>query len=444
MSLTEIDKPTTFDNTPVGSTMSKRNLRRGKKLLSGMLPKRPSDFLDQQAFKRQKFNFSPMTLDFLTPSPPTSHLSLYGRPADLHVPMTQLPPPKPTLSPCRDSPFSDMPFQSLNRLNAEVNRPTSLTKRIMPPCVDLMLDDEKVVKSFTPKNLTKPKTPRSLAKPKTPRNLAKPKTQRNLTKPKIARNLTKPKTTRNLTKPKTTRNLTKPKASRNVTKPTSKPDNKSPLKVAKTKKPKKTPHSPVALVEIPPTLNYNLEEFKPKQLFGTWGGFGGDMFTIDKKLGVSGTVKTQIKKTKTGYTCVIFKEVWKINEQSSTLETIEWENTNPKATMTKVAWTKIPGKEVLIMNDLVGNWAGYGDDRFNVQTNAGGALVVRYYELEKEIKANVKLSRRRGKTLLNAFGSCWVMLSVVSSENEVYWLRKDYKEGTGTKYACWRRLILKK
>jgi len=214
--------------------------------------------------------------------------------------------------------------------------------------------------------------------------------------------------------------------------------------VPKSKKPKKATHSPVALVEIPPTLNYNLEEFKPKQLFGTWGGFGGDVFTINKKLGVTGTVKTQIKKTKTGYTCVIFKEVWKINEESSTLETIEWENMNPKATMTKVAWTKIPGKEVLIMNDLVGNWAGYGDDRFNVQTNAAGALVARYYELEKEIKANVKLSRRRGKTLLNAFGSCWVMLSVVSTEDEVYWLRKDYKEGTGTKYACWRRLILKK
>jgi len=323
-------------------------------------------------------------LDFLTPSPPHKPLGLNAvQLSDLKFPDKQLPPPEPTLSPSTKTPFIDMSFPALNPLNTkDLKKSTSRPAR--PPCVDLTFEEEKkVVKSFSPKSLTKPKPTKSA---------------------KMA-----------------------------------------PKRKPKVRAPKKVNRLPVEFVEIPAILNYSLEEFKPNQLYGTWAGVGTDVFTIDKKLCVTGAVETQIKKTKKGYTFKIFEEDWKISEENSTFENIEWENLDPKAKITQVSWTKIPENEALAMNDLVGNWAGYGEDRFNVQPDAAGSLVVRHYELEQESKADVKLSRRRGKTLLNAFGSCWVLLNVVSNKNEVYWLRKDYKEDrTGTKYACWRRLILKK
>jgi len=377
MSLSEIYNPTTIEAASVESPLSERKSRKRK----GFLPKMP-DFTDNQSRKKQKFNFPTLTLDFLTPSPPPKPLGL-SQLSDLQLPLKQLPPPKPTLSPSTKTPFSDMPFPALNsRKTKEVTKPASLVQRLRPPCVDLTMDPEEAVKPFSPKSLTKPKPTKSVKL--TPKR-----------KPKVI-------------------------------------------------KPKRAKRAPIEFVEIPSILNYSLQEFKPSQLYGTWAGVGTDVFTIDKKLLVTGAVETQIMKTKKGYTFKFFNEVWKVNEENSTLETIEWDNMNEKATITKVAWSKIPENEAVAMNDLVGNWAGYGDDRFNVQPDLAGMLVVRHYELEKESKANVKLSRRRGKTLLNAFGSCWVLLNVVSSKDEVYWLRRDYKENTGTKYACWRRLILKK
>lgn len=378
MSLSEIGKPTTLDVASMENPLSEKKRRKRK----GFLPKIP-DFTEELARKKQKFNFPTLSLDFLTPSPPQKPLGLCPvELSDLGLPGNQLPPPKPTLSPSTKSPFSDLSFPALNPMNTkDLTKPTP--RRARPPCVDLTVEEKKVVKSFSPKSLTKPK-------------------------------------------------------------PTKKSLKLTPKRKPKVRAPKRANRPPVEFVEIPKILNYSLEEFKPNQLYGTWAGVGTDVFTIDKKLCITGAAKTQIKKTKKGYTFKFLKEDWKVNEENSTFENIEWENMNPKAKITQVSWTKIPENGALAMNDLVGNWAGYGDDRFNVQPDAAGSLVVRHYELEKESKAIVKLSRRRGKTLLNAFGSCWVLLNVVSNKNEVYWLRKDYKDGPGTKYACWRRLILKK
>merc|ERR1719419_500148 len=96
MSRPEVDEPT-LEAASVEMVESHQKERKRRK---GFLPKRPSDFIEQQPFKRQKLNFPSLTLDFLTPSPSPKPLDLYrGNPADLNLPMKQLPPPEPTLSP---------------------------------------------------------------------------------------------------------------------------------------------------------------------------------------------------------------------------------------------------------------------------------------------------------------------------------------------------------